>query len=264
MPAQNNYPHQHSALTASLHFNRRGAVMSLNNVCGDWELLLCTLPCQHLICFNVQNLQTILSLFTCQITRESYGMTEVKELVPGGESISVNKNNRWGNTTKIVVLKINPIKLPFSIWTYTQLVIHSVLSGRWMWFILKMIFCPGAEIIMSSHSCQLTAHCPHYRSKTECFFHCLLYSFFFCRCPPSSSSYEWHWLQCYAEASWGGRRQRIWLPPPNRWQEPQRPKMLLKNKKTPQRPNIKPATGSIDTEAAVAMLNHVDGESKLT
>ncbi|KAF3852524.1 hypothetical protein F7725_005879 [Dissostichus mawsoni] len=28
------------------------------------------------------------------ITRENYGMTEVKELVPGGESISVDKNNR--------------------------------------------------------------------------------------------------------------------------------------------------------------------------
>lgn len=33
-------------------------------------------------------------VFLCQITRESYGITEVKELVPGGESISVTKNNR--------------------------------------------------------------------------------------------------------------------------------------------------------------------------
>uniref|UniRef100_A0A8C2WIP0 HECT and RLD domain containing E3 ubiquitin protein ligase 3 n=1 Tax=Cyclopterus lumpus TaxID=8103 RepID=A0A8C2WIP0_CYCLU len=31
---------------------------------------------------------------TPQITRENYGMTEVMELVPGGESISVDKNNR--------------------------------------------------------------------------------------------------------------------------------------------------------------------------
>uniref|UniRef100_A0A8D0CRR7 HECT and RLD domain containing E3 ubiquitin protein ligase 3 n=1 Tax=Sander lucioperca TaxID=283035 RepID=A0A8D0CRR7_SANLU len=29
-----------------------------------------------------------------QITRENYGLTEVKELIPGGESISVDKNNR--------------------------------------------------------------------------------------------------------------------------------------------------------------------------
>lgn len=33
-------------------------------------------------------------LFARQITRENYGMTEVKELVPGGEGISVTKNNR--------------------------------------------------------------------------------------------------------------------------------------------------------------------------
>uniref|UniRef100_A0A672YT47 HECT domain-containing protein n=1 Tax=Sphaeramia orbicularis TaxID=375764 RepID=A0A672YT47_9TELE len=31
---------------------------------------------------------------TLTITRENYGMTEVKELIPGGESISVDKNNR--------------------------------------------------------------------------------------------------------------------------------------------------------------------------
>lgn len=30
-----------------------------------------------------------------QITRENYGMTEVKELIPGGEEISVDKDNRW-------------------------------------------------------------------------------------------------------------------------------------------------------------------------
>lgn len=89
-------------------------------------------PCQHLICFSVQNLQTIPSLFTRQITRESYGMTEVKELVPGGESISVNKNNRCGNTTEIVGLKINPIKSPFVPFKY-------VLSS---WFTL---FYPGDE-----------------------------------------------------------------------------------------------------------------------
>ncbi|KAJ4944182.1 hypothetical protein JOQ06_012727 [Pogonophryne albipinna] len=33
-------------------------------------------------------------LLNFAITRENYGMTEVKELVPGGESISVDKNNR--------------------------------------------------------------------------------------------------------------------------------------------------------------------------
>ncbi|XP_068178250.1 probable E3 ubiquitin-protein ligase HERC3 isoform X2 [Antennarius striatus] len=33
-------------------------------------------------------------LLTFAITRENYGMTEVKELVPGGENISVDKNNR--------------------------------------------------------------------------------------------------------------------------------------------------------------------------
>nr|XP_020447345.1 probable E3 ubiquitin-protein ligase HERC3 isoform X2 [Monopterus albus] len=33
-------------------------------------------------------------LLNFSITRENYGMTEVKELVPGGESISVDKNNR--------------------------------------------------------------------------------------------------------------------------------------------------------------------------
>uniref|UniRef100_A0A665XE46 HECT domain-containing protein n=1 Tax=Echeneis naucrates TaxID=173247 RepID=A0A665XE46_ECHNA len=33
-------------------------------------------------------------LFSSFITRENYGMTEVKELIPGGESISVDKNNR--------------------------------------------------------------------------------------------------------------------------------------------------------------------------
>uniref|UniRef100_A0A7N6ANR8 HECT domain-containing protein n=1 Tax=Anabas testudineus TaxID=64144 RepID=A0A7N6ANR8_ANATE len=36
----------------------------------------------------------VLIVFPCQITRENYGMTEVKELIPGGESISVDKNNR--------------------------------------------------------------------------------------------------------------------------------------------------------------------------
>ncbi|XP_062244132.1 probable E3 ubiquitin-protein ligase HERC3 [Platichthys flesus] len=33
-------------------------------------------------------------LLNFAITRENYGMTEVKELIPGGESISVDKNNR--------------------------------------------------------------------------------------------------------------------------------------------------------------------------
>ncbi|XP_068614172.1 probable E3 ubiquitin-protein ligase HERC3 [Brachionichthys hirsutus] len=33
-------------------------------------------------------------LLTFAITRENYGMTEVKELIPGGENISVDKNNR--------------------------------------------------------------------------------------------------------------------------------------------------------------------------
>ncbi|TMS22954.1 putative E3 ubiquitin-protein ligase HERC3 [Larimichthys crocea] len=33
-------------------------------------------------------------LLTFAITRDNYGMTEVKELIPGGESISVDKNNR--------------------------------------------------------------------------------------------------------------------------------------------------------------------------
>ncbi|KAK7930540.1 hypothetical protein WMY93_006935 [Mugilogobius chulae] len=33
-------------------------------------------------------------LLNFSITRENYGMTEVKELIPGGESISVDKNNR--------------------------------------------------------------------------------------------------------------------------------------------------------------------------
>uniref|UniRef100_A0A3Q3M5T1 HECT and RLD domain containing E3 ubiquitin protein ligase 3 n=1 Tax=Mastacembelus armatus TaxID=205130 RepID=A0A3Q3M5T1_9TELE len=33
-------------------------------------------------------------LLSFAITRENYGMTEVKELIPGGESISVDKNNR--------------------------------------------------------------------------------------------------------------------------------------------------------------------------
>uniref|UniRef100_A0AAQ4PCZ4 HECT and RLD domain containing E3 ubiquitin protein ligase 3 n=1 Tax=Gasterosteus aculeatus aculeatus TaxID=481459 RepID=A0AAQ4PCZ4_GASAC len=36
----------------------------------------------------------ILDYLLCQITRENYGMTEVKELIPGGEGISVDKNNR--------------------------------------------------------------------------------------------------------------------------------------------------------------------------
>jgi hypothetical protein len=31
-----------------------------------------------------------------QITREYYGLTEVKELIPGGDRITVDKNNRWG------------------------------------------------------------------------------------------------------------------------------------------------------------------------
>uniref|UniRef100_A0A672HP20 HECT domain-containing protein n=1 Tax=Salarias fasciatus TaxID=181472 RepID=A0A672HP20_SALFA len=33
-------------------------------------------------------------VFSAQITRENYGMTEVKELIPGGEDIAVDKNNR--------------------------------------------------------------------------------------------------------------------------------------------------------------------------
>uniref|UniRef100_A0A3Q3FQA1 HECT and RLD domain containing E3 ubiquitin protein ligase 3 n=1 Tax=Labrus bergylta TaxID=56723 RepID=A0A3Q3FQA1_9LABR len=36
----------------------------------------------------------LLCTLCVQITRENYGMTEVKELVPGGESISVDRNNR--------------------------------------------------------------------------------------------------------------------------------------------------------------------------
>uniref|UniRef100_A0AAQ5XD04 HECT domain-containing protein n=1 Tax=Amphiprion ocellaris TaxID=80972 RepID=A0AAQ5XD04_AMPOC len=36
----------------------------------------------------------LFAVFTPQITRENYGMTEVKELIPGGESIAVDKNNR--------------------------------------------------------------------------------------------------------------------------------------------------------------------------
>lgn len=45
-------------------------------------------------CCASRNPQNSAVVFPRQITRESYGMTEVKELVPGGESISVTKNNR--------------------------------------------------------------------------------------------------------------------------------------------------------------------------
>uniref|UniRef100_A0A8C4GXH6 HECT and RLD domain containing E3 ubiquitin protein ligase 3 n=1 Tax=Dicentrarchus labrax TaxID=13489 RepID=A0A8C4GXH6_DICLA len=39
-------------------------------------------------------LEDFKELSPTEITRENYGMTEVKELIPGGESISVDKNNR--------------------------------------------------------------------------------------------------------------------------------------------------------------------------
>lgn len=84
-------------------------------------------------------------VFPRQITRESYGMTEVKELVPGGESITVTKNNRWGPTTagksRLWKRKSNQVTL-FPLFKKT----FSLLSGTAMQFI------PGVEIIIFSRS----------------------------------------------------------------------------------------------------------------
>ena len=43
----------------------------------------------------VRSRRCLTSVCLRQITREYYGVTEVVELVPGGESITVDNNNRW-------------------------------------------------------------------------------------------------------------------------------------------------------------------------
>lgn len=187
-------------------------------------------------------------VFTSQITRENYGMTEVKELIPGGESISVDKNNRWGSSTDQIwpahsfrqefhIFRLNSASRPSPIWIFLMLYILFCLGDKYNFL---NIFCSSTEIIMCSHSCQLMTHSPNWRSRsglktmktkndfgilniTQCGF---FLGFF---CPPSSSLCQWHWLQCYVEELWGGRRQHVWLLVLNRWREQQWPKLLLQN-----------------------------------
>lgn len=106
-------------------------------------------------------------------------MTEVKELIPGGETIGVDKNNRWGSKTDHMEAAENVSGhfswLDFCEHKFTQFhlkwsrlmpcaLFSLKQTNGWLSGFFFNTFCSWTEIIMCLHSWQLVSHCFSWRT----------------------------------------------------------------------------------------------------
>lgn len=127
----------------------------------------------------ISDVNTALSASSPQITRENYGLTEVKELVPGGESVSVDKNNRWdGYMHDGAAHSLNSNVPSLFIWNYLFFLVYfwcstfcSFSNRLWGFYkvyfslALRLSWAQTADIIAPAEGCEGCGMCWKHKNR---------------------------------------------------------------------------------------------------